>query len=227
MTQGSNPTGHEYSPPRLRVLDDISLVALLQNGCDDALAILFERHSPLVFHIARTIVKDEGEAEETVQQVFFDLFRAINQFDPQRGVFKNWMLQFAYNRSINRRARLLSRKFYNSQELDEEVCGALLSVNRSSRELSQQEMRRYIQQMLAMLKPAQRRVIELTYFEGLTAEEIAAGIGETAFNVRHHLYRGLFKLRTILMGTGQAERLASLDREGEQEGGLVVQPRTL
>ncbi|MGH9566849.1 MAG: sigma factor, partial [Candidatus Angelobacter sp.] len=70
----------EYSLPRLRTLGDIELVVALRYGCEDALAVLFERHSALVFHIARTIVKDEWEAEETVQQVFFDLFRAIGQF---------------------------------------------------------------------------------------------------------------------------------------------------
>jgi RNA polymerase sigma-70 factor, ECF subfamily len=216
-----------YSPPRLRVLDDLELVRALCDGCNDALAILFERHSPLVFHIARMIVKDEGEAEETVQQVFFDLFRAIGQFKPERGSFKTWMLQFAYHRSINRREHLLSNKFYNSQELDEAICGDVLSGARSLQNLSPQEAARFIEQVLATLKPAQRRVIQLTYFEGFTAEEIAATSGETAAVVRHHLYRGLSKLRCILQEGGQVKQPVSVKREGEQEGILVAHPRTL
>ncbi|MGH9568866.1 MAG: RNA polymerase sigma factor [Candidatus Angelobacter sp.] len=199
----------------------------LRYGCEDALAVLFERHSALVFHIARTIVKDEWEAEETVQQVFFDLFRAIGQFKPERGSFKTWMLQFAYHRSINRREHLLCNKFYNSQELDEAVCGEVLNGNRSLQHLSPQETARFIDQMLATLKPTQRRVIELTYFEGLTADEIAAKIGETAVVVRHHLYRGLSRLRCMLLDGGRAEQPVNAKSNGEQEGILVAHPRPL
>jgi RNA polymerase sigma-70 factor (ECF subfamily) len=229
MTKGADQTNRPqvYSPPRLRVLDDVELVSALRDGCNDALAILFERHSPLVFHIARMIVKDEGEAEETVQQVFFDLFRAIGQFKPERGSFKTWMLQFAYHRSINRREHLLSNKFYNSQELDEAICGEVLNGSRSLQHLSPQETARFIEQMLASLKPPQRRVIEMTYFEGFTAEEIAAKVGETAAVVRHHLYRGLSKLRCILLESGPAERPVNVTREGEKEGMFVAHPRTL
>jgi RNA polymerase sigma-70 factor, ECF subfamily len=229
MTKGAdeNSSPQVYSPPRLRVLDDVELVSALRDGCNDALAVLFERHSPLVFHIARMIVKDEGEAEETVQQVFFDLFRAIGQFRAERGSFKTWLLQFAYHRSINRREHLLSNKFYNSQELDEAICGETLNGTRSLENLSPQETARFIEQVLATLKPAQRRVIELTYFEGFTAEEIAAKIGETAAVVRHHLYRGLSKLRSILQKGDQVEQPVSVKCEGEQEGIFVAHPRTL
>ncbi|MGE5325237.1 MAG: sigma-70 family RNA polymerase sigma factor, partial [Actinomycetota bacterium] len=158
-----------YAPLRLHTLGDVELVAALRDGCQDALAVLFERYSALVFHIARSIVKDEWEAEETVQQVFFDLFRAIAQFNPERGSFKTWMLQFAYHRSIDRREHLLCNKFYNSSELNDAVVGQMFFADRSVRRLSPPETTRFIEQILGTLKPAQRRVIELTYFDGLTA----------------------------------------------------------
>ena len=228
MTKGAdeNNGAQEYLT-RLRASDDIALVKVLRDGCNDALTVLFERYSPLVFHIARNIVKDEWEAEETVQQVFFDLYRAIAQFNPERGTFKTWMLQFAYHRSINRREHLLCNKFYNSQELNEAIFGGALSATRPLLQLSAPETTRFIEQMLTTLKPSQRRVIELTYFEGLTAEEIAGKIGETAVVVRNHLYRGLAKLRCTLLECGHAARLVSAQREEEQKGILVAQPRPL
>jgi RNA polymerase sigma-70 factor, ECF subfamily len=227
MTKGAdeNNGAQEYLA-RLRASDDIALVKVLRNGCNDALTVLFERYSPLVFHIARNIVKDEWEAEETVQQVFFDLYRAIAQFNPERGTFKTWMLQFAYHRSINRREHLLCNKFYNSQELNEAIFGGALCATRSLLQLSPPEMRRFIEQMLTTLKPSQRRVIELTYFEGLTAEEIAGKVGEMAVVVRNHLYRGLAKLRCTLLERSQAAQLVNAQRE-EQKGILVAQPRPL
>ena len=217
----------EYSPPRLRVLSDAELSAALLSGCNDALAILFERYSRLVFHIARNIVKDEGEAEETVQQVFFDLFRAIRQFRPERGSFKTWLLQFAYHRSINRRQHLSANRFYNSEELDETMFGHILDGTQHVLPLAPLETTHFIAQMLATLKPRQRQVIELTYFEGLTAEEIASRIGEKASNVRHDLYRGLSVLRYALSEAGQAGERITPKREKQQEGILVRHAPTL
>ncbi len=57
---------------------------------------------------------------------------------------------------------------------------------------------RLCEQMLMKLKPLQRRVLELTYFEGWTAQEIAVQQNRAAVNVRHDLYRGLARLRSEL-----------------------------
>ena len=228
MTKGADENNRaQECLTRLRASDDVELVKILQNGCNDALTVLFERYSPLVFHVARNIVKDDWEAEETVQQVFFDLYRAIAQFNPERGSFKTWLLQFGYHRSINRREHLLCNKFYNSQELNEAIFGKALAGSRSLLKLSPPETTRFIEQILTTLKPSQRRDIELTFFEGLTAEEIAHKIGETAVVVRNHLYRGLAKLRCALLDGGQAAQFVDAQREGEQEGMLVAQPRLL
>lgn len=229
MTRSGDPDNdpRAYSPSRLRMMDDVDLSAALLNGCNDALAILFERYSRLVFHIARNIVKDEGEAEETVQQVFFDLFRAIRQFQPERGSFKTWLLQFAYHRSINRRQHLSANRFYSSEELDETMFGKILNGTQYALQLAPLETAHFIAQMLATLKPRQRRVVELTYFEGLTAEEIASRLGEKASNVRHDLYRGLSVLRCALLETGQAGERIAAKQEKKQEGILVRHAPTL
>jgi RNA polymerase sigma factor (sigma-70 family) len=100
------------SPSRLRTLTDEDLMAALRMGCNDALAVLFERHSALVFRIARAILHDDGEAEETVKKLFLDIFRGVNQFNPDRGNFKTWLLQYAYHRSIDRRQHLPANRFY-------------------------------------------------------------------------------------------------------------------
>lgn len=231
MTKGADKNNNAQNAQGcltpLRAMDDVGLAKSLQNGCNDALTVLFERYSPLVFHIARNIVKDEWEAEETVQQVFLDLYRAIGQFNSERGTFKTWMLQFAYHRSIDRREHLLCKRFYNSSELNDAVVGQTIIANRSLRQLSPPEAARFIEQILGTLKPSQRRVIELTYFDGLTAEEIASKIGETAVAVRNHLYRGLAKLRGALLAGSNATEPFNAQRKGEQEGILVANPRLL
>jgi len=212
------------SPSRLRTLADEDLMQALRMGCNDALAVLFERHSPLVFRIARAILHDAGEAEETVQKVFLDIFRAVNQFSPDRGTFKTWLLQYAYHRSIDRRQHLQSNRFYSRDELDDLMPAELFNGPGHLLCLPPQEVVCLVEQVLATLETRQRRVIELTYFVGLTAEEIAKKTGDSASSVRHNLYRGLAKLRTVLLETHKATEKASSQGKVKVKGILVEYP---
>src|ERR1041385_4973125 len=81
---------------------DDELIQSVAAGCSDALTALFDRYHLLVFSVATRIVRDPGEAEEVVQTVFLDIFRAAASFDPSRGMLKVWMLQYAYHRALHR-----------------------------------------------------------------------------------------------------------------------------
>jgi RNA polymerase sigma-70 factor (ECF subfamily) len=214
------------SPSLLRELTDAELMAALRKGCNDGLTVLFARHNALVFRIARSIVRDDGEAEETVQRVFLDVFRAAKQFDPGRGAFTTWLLQYAYHRSIDRKDHLRANRFYDRGELDEQLSpsppqqGGLLS-------LPSQEVFCLVEDTLAVLEPTQRKVIELTYFEGLTAKEIANRTGDSASSVRHKLYRGLEKLRNVLRETKRSPECVVAESRMQVRGMLIGYPRML
>ena len=83
------------SPSRLRALTDAELMDALRSGCNDALATLFERHSALVFKIARGRLCTDGEAEATVQRVFGSVFQARDEFNSDRDSFTTWLLKQA------------------------------------------------------------------------------------------------------------------------------------
>ena len=182
---------------RQKLLSDEALVEHLQSGRADALTVLFERHSPLVFAIARRILGNRADAEDAVQQIFLDVFRSIHQFDPKKGEFKTWLLMFGYQRILNCRRRLVSRRFFDTGPFDE-----LLPASCSERPIgySPAEASVLVEQALSHLQPRQRRTIELIYYEGLTADEVSLRTGETIRVVRHNLYRGLEKLRKALGG---------------------------
>jgi RNA polymerase sigma-70 factor (ECF subfamily) len=181
---------------RHKLQSDEALARLLQDGNTDALTVLFERHSALLFGIARRILRNDAEAEDTVQQIFLDVFRSIHQFDPEKASFKSWLLMFAYQRAFNFRRSRIAHRYLESDPLDElpELC----NVGDSSSRYSLAEASLLINQVLRELQPRQRRTIELVYYEGLTADEVSACTGETVRVVRHNLYRGLEKLRKTL-----------------------------
>jgi RNA polymerase sigma-70 factor, ECF subfamily len=212
------------SPERLRELSDEELMRALCAGCGDALAVLFERHSALVFRIARAILRDDGEAEETVQRVFLEIYRAKTQFSSDRGPFISWLRQLAYSRSLDRRSHLRRNHFYRNGELNDLTIAELFHGAGSLVFSTPQEIAFLVEQMLNLLDSRQRSVIEMTYFEGLTAIEIAERTGETAPAVRHHLYRGLLKLRNALLETKKVSRAAARDH---LKGMQVEYSRTL
>jgi len=176
----------------LNKLGDEDLAAELMAGRHDALTILFDRYHKLVFSVAFRIVHDPGEAEEVVQVVFLEIFRALANFDPRKGTLKVWLMQFAYGRAMNRRRHLIANRFYDHQSLDLDSSIADFSVHAPN---DNSDMSRLVEELLSSLSPKRRTVLEMTYFEGLTAREIGELLGIPAENVRHELYRGLAKLR--------------------------------
>ncbi len=180
----------------------------------------------MVFGIARRMLRNSSEAEEVVQQVFIDTYKAIHQFDPQKASYKTWLFQFAYHRALNRKKHLECKGFYASEELDEQVLAAEINegAGRPLRDLCSQEVVQLVRQLLKSIQPSQRVAIEMTFFHGFTAEEIAARTGETAVAVRHHLYRGLDKLRSALL-EGEERRTSSA--KTKKEGMLVADPARL
>jgi RNA polymerase sigma-70 factor (ECF subfamily) len=191
----------------LETLSDEDLVAQLVAGTHDALTVLFERYCDMVFSIARRALKDNGEAEETLQQVFLDIYKAVKQFDREKASFKTWLLQFAYHRAINRKKHLAAKGFYNTEELVEQLLPVeLYQGGGRTLQLCSPEFRYLIEQLLKTIQPRQRMAIEMTFFDGLTAEEIARQTGETPAVVRHNLYRGLSKLRVALLENEQVRK---------------------
>jgi RNA polymerase sigma-70 factor, ECF subfamily len=188
---------------------DTEAEALIRKFCSgdrDALTAIFDRYHRLVLLTALRILGDMGEAEDLTQLVFFEIHRKAAQFDPSKGTFKTWLLQYAYHRSMNRWNYLKLRHFYdqpNSQSGEEDD----LFDRRVSPPT--QEAAHLVNEALATLNQSQRQVIGMVFFEGLTFRDIAERTGQTFTNVRHHYYRGLQRLRECL-STGRSEKATIL-----------------
>jgi len=171
-------------------------MAHLQQGHSDALAQLFDRYHGLVFGVASRILRDNGEAEDIVQAVFLEIFQAAAQYDRLKGSARIWILQYAYHRSFNRRRYLILRGFYERAD----ASGPLRECTPVSygESLDRVETVKTLQEAFRHLTKAQRHTLELAFYEGLTMREIEQRTGWSVDNVKHHYYRGLDKLRSIL-----------------------------
>jgi RNA polymerase sigma-70 factor (ECF subfamily) len=195
------PVSNSSESPRasfaaLALLDDVGIMSELQGGNGDALAVLYDRYYNAVLGVGLRILRDRGEAEDILQNIFMEIAERVGQFDPTRGTVLVWLMQYAYTRSINRRNYLLVRKFYANvamEELSEFEQGALRLYSEAP-----QECVRFVREALGLLNESQRRTIELVHFEGLNLKDVAVRTSQPFSTVRHHYYRGMAKLKEHL-----------------------------
>src|SRR5262245_4190806 len=116
-------------------MSDEDVMEQLGNGYPDALPMLFDRFHRLVLKIALRILRDPGEAEDVMQEVFLEIFNRAAQFDPAKGSAKTWILQYAYHRSLSRRQYLALRNFYDRRRTGERKFSGSCSLDLSWRGL--------------------------------------------------------------------------------------------
>jgi len=182
-------------------LDDNALAVELAKGNHEALIILHRRHSGAVLDVARRIVRDYGEAEEVVQQVFMETHCSIAQFNYERGTFRSWLLRRATSRAINRKEKLRRLQFYTQQILDYEAELALYRRKGKSLVMFEQENSCFAKELLRKLPAVERRIVIATFLEGMSLQEITETTRLSLPTVRRRLYEGLRRLRSMIKKT--------------------------
>ena len=186
-------------PRRARAVEDADLVAAIARGEVDALERLYDRYGALVFSVSVRVLHDHHLAEDVVQEVFHRLWRQPTSFDSGRGRFISWMMSVTRNRALDE-LRRRNRRF-RSEERDEDSDREFVSVDRfDDPEVGAVlgEMRTAVRAALARLPAAQREVIELAYFGGLTQQEIAERTGDPLGTVKTRIRIGMRRLRVAL-----------------------------
>jgi RNA polymerase sigma-70 factor (ECF subfamily) len=173
---------------------DEELMALLKKGDADALRALFSRFSRLVMGIALRILRDRGEAEEIVQDVFVYLHGKAGLYDSAKGPARQWIVQLAWHKSLTRREYLGRRAFYAGTDV-ESLVDTLLGGTDLDREVESRLNRGQLEKAFEELPETQRRTLALFFFEGLELREVSEQLNESLSNIRHYYYRGLQRLR--------------------------------
>jgi RNA polymerase sigma-70 factor (ECF subfamily) len=195
-----------HAPDTLRSLSDEELCREVTRGSHVAFLALFDRYWQDVFRLAYSVLRNKAEAEDLVQSLFLEVHTTMLRYDEQRGSFRTLLLRYGYTRAIDQRRHLESRRYYTSvqiEELDPEVLARDVSLASG---LSLEEGTRLIEQGLEQLDNKQRAAVTAYFFRGLSVNEIARELGESFGNARHHLYRGLERMRSVLAPKEEMEQ---------------------
>lgn len=167
------------------------LVAELKERNEQAFSYLYDNYSGALFGIINQIVPDKEIASDLLQEVFINIWRKIESYDAQKGRLFTWMLNIARNASID---KIRSRAYQDSQKnqsLPEDVhlTGQPVVIKTDDYGL---------RKVVNGLKAEQKILIDLSYFQGYTHEEIAKSLSIPLGTVKTRIRSALTQLRTLI-----------------------------
>lgn len=177
-------------------MTDSDLIIRIKARDREAFHQLYDRYAQIIFSLCIRILRDDAEAEDVAQEIFVQIWKEAERFDPARASVKTWMFTIARSRALD---RYRSRKTIN-QRMETEAEHEIANASDSSDLQSTTLMRQYVTSALRQLSKEQRAVLELSYYEGLTQEEIAAKLGEPLGTVKSRIRASLIKLRSLYAG---------------------------
>ena len=167
------------------------LVALLQQRNEKAFGYLYDNYSGALFGIVNSIVTDKEIANDVLQNVFVNIWRKIESYDATKGRLFTWMLNIARNASIDEVRSKGFRDSQKNQSLSEnvDVPGAVTGPSIDDVGLKK---------VLTKLKGEWRVLIDMSYFQGYTHEEISKALNIPLGTVKTRIRSALIQLRTMI-----------------------------
>ena len=167
------------------------LVILLNGQSNEAFNYLYDNYSGAIYTIINQIVLDKETANDVMQEVFVNIWRKIKTYDATKGRLFTWMLNIARNAAID---KVRSRGFRDNQRtrpMPESESGVAINSNPTVSDVG-------LQKVLTTLNDEYRKLIDLSYFQGFTHEEIAKMLGIPLGTVKTRIRTAISQLRTMI-----------------------------
>jgi RNA polymerase sigma-70 factor (ECF subfamily) len=171
---------------------DIALIARIVARDTSAVGELYDHYNRLLYGLILRIIKDRGESEEMLQEVFVQVWTRADTYNVQLGSPIAWLVRIARNRAIDR------LRANNVRIRTAEASPLPLPVESPETRAAMSEQERAVARALAALPLDQRQLIECAYFAGLTQSELATRFGLPLGTVKTRVRSGMMTLRRDL-----------------------------
>lgn len=168
------------------------LLVRVQSGDRDAFSRLYDSLSPLVFGLALKTTRSNALAEEVTQEVFIQVWRQADRFDPTRGSARSWVATIAHRRSVDVVRRTQSATNREESSLPEPPNPDV------AEEVIEQDERDRVKAAMTELTDLQHEAIEMAYFGGLTYRQVAERLSVPLGTVKSRMRDGLIKIRASM-----------------------------
>lgn len=183
MTEGSKQREPTAEAPG--DVSDPALVERLTHGDREALATLYERHAPSLLALAFRLLRSSQESEDLLHDVFLEAWQHCAEYSAARSTVRGWLLLRMRSRALDRLRARVRRRDVASQA----------SIETSSDPRSALTARQLLPNALAHIPVPQQDVIALSYFEGLSTDEISSRLGIPVGTVKSRAHAAIATLR--------------------------------
>ncbi len=183
-------------------LSDEEVVARVQAGELALYEILMRRHNQQLYRAVRSILRDESEVEDVVQEAYFSAYRHLGEFEG-RARFSTWLVRIAVNGALDRRrrrARLVALDPVVEDRLAAEGSPSIGGAGRCDpeRQSARRELAQLLERAIDDLPERFRVVYVLRDVEGMSTQETAESLEIEANTVKTRLHRARSILRDRL-----------------------------
>jgi len=173
--------------------DHVLVLRVVQRD-ESALAELYDRYGNLVYAVALRVLRDASAAEEVLQDIFHRLWNVAARFDPRRGSLPAWLAVTARHRAID----CLRRRPAGEESEPEAADGAIQLPFDLEEQVYRRRIVDRIRVALTRMPEAQRKLVEMAFFEGLTHSELAERTGDPLGTIKSRLRAAVAGLRKEL-----------------------------
>jgi RNA polymerase sigma-70 factor (ECF subfamily) len=173
---------------------DETLMEKITQRHQPALKELYSRYSNSLRALIGSVVREESEADDVLQESFLQIWREAHHYSPKAGKPLGWVITIARRRAIDRVRRRDCYRRAKQRFEDEIRPEPHLNNDGSATELSGLDLRRFLGRQLRALPREQREAVELAFFGGLSQREIAVRTRTPLGTVKTRLQLGLRKL---------------------------------
>jgi RNA polymerase sigma-70 factor (ECF subfamily) len=188
-------------------LEDDDLVLLVRQGNAFAFRTILKRNNQRLYRLARSLLKDEFEAEDAMQETYLRAFANLSDFRGDSGI-STWLTRIMLNEALGRLRRRrtmidLHSLLTSTQGTDDQACLVPSSLAPSGeidpeRAAAQREVRRLLEQAIDALPESFRTVFVMRTIEQMSVDETAAHLGLRKETVKTRLHRAKRLLRKAL-----------------------------
>lgn len=162
----------------------------LKQQDEQAFSHLYDNYAGALYGMVRQIVPDKELSNDVLQEVFVNIWRKIDSYDSSKGRLFTWMLNIARNASIDK---------IRSRNYQENLLKAPIDENDIAHPVVRQGIDDYgLKKLIFKLKDEQRMLIDLSYYQGFTHDQIARALNIPLGTVKTRLRTALMQLRTML-----------------------------
>jgi RNA polymerase sigma-70 factor (ECF subfamily) len=169
-----------------------------------AFALFYDRHAPAIFALILRITQEKSEAEEALQEAFWQVWREAGNYNASRGSAMAWLVQLARSRAIDRFRQMQSRRLRDAGPIDDIADLADPEAGRLDQQFAEQQDRQIIRQAIDQLPKEQKEAICLAFFKGMTHQEISEKGSIPLGTIKTRIRLGLEKLHEQLKNSGVA-----------------------